>query len=289
MELLMRRDLVFLVRWLVVGGLLFPVISKAADFVFKLRGKIVKTLTLEDLKKITPPKDIEVLEMHENKQVVYKALDFSTVLKSVYGESWKKNDEMLFTCLDGYQPSIPIDKFVEFASALAFQRDGTQDFSLSVIQDKNKKIDVAPYYLVWDNLKNTRLRSGELNDWPYQLIGVDLIEFSVKFPGISPPVPTSPQVRRGFVAYRQRCLPCHQINGQGGNSGPELNYPVNVTEYFKGSTLRKYILNPKSVRANAQMPGFDPFVNDWDKTVTDILAYVKAMAKKKIPPKKVPE
>jgi mono/diheme cytochrome c family protein len=268
------------VRLVVLSVLAASWVVKADDLVFKLKGKGVKTLTFDQLEKISPPHDLPVYEIHEAKDVTYQVSDLRSVLTAVYGELWKNSDEILFTCLDGYQPSIPVAKIKEFTSALAFARKGAKEFSLIAVIDKNKKVDLGPYYLVWDNLKNKRLRSGEVHDWPYQVTTVDLIQFSDRFPKLSPPENSSPQVKRGFVAYRQNCFACHQINGEGGGKAPELNYPVNVTEYFKESVLRKYIVDPMSVRVNAQMPGFE----DEDHILNDIVAYLKAMSKKKIKP-----
>jgi hypothetical protein len=40
------------------------------------------------------------------------------------------------------------------------------------------------------------------------------------------------------------------MNHQGPSRvGPDLNLPLNPTEYFKESVLPRYIRNPKSIRA----------------------------------------
>ena len=64
--------------------------------------------------------------------------------------------------------------------------------------------------------------------------------------------------------------------------GPDMNLPMNPTEYFTESALRKLVRDPKSVRAwNAGvMPGFDAG-RLIDTELDNIIAYLKHMASKK--------
>jgi cytochrome c2 len=65
----------------------------------------------------------------------------------------------------------------------------------------------------------------------------------------------------------------------------ELNYPVNVTEYYREAFLEKWINKPTSIRHNAAMPEV-VFEEDKDRKVIikEIIAYLKAMTVKKIKP-----
>lgn len=65
--------------------------------------------------------------------------------------------------------------------------------------------------------------------------------------------PENSEVMRGFKAFHTNCLGCHAVNGDGGKSGPELNFPVNVTEYFNEKYLVPMMLNARSIRANSKM------------------------------------
>ena len=72
------------------------------------------------------------------------------------------------------------------------------------------------------------------------------------------------------------------MNGQGAaRIGPDLNLPMNPTEYFKDNILQKYIRDPKSVRTweASKMPGFDQAFSDQD--ISDIIEYLKLMAKER--------
>ena len=83
------------------------------------------------------------------------------------------------------------------------------------------------------------------------------------------------------MAFRQHCIKCHTLNGDGGSIGPELNYPVSVTEYWKSKWLRRFIVNPQSVRSNSKMIPFYRDVENRQEQVADIIEYLKVMARNK--------
>ena len=65
--------------------------------------------------------------------------------------------------------------------------------------------------------------------------------------------------------------------------GPDLNVPMNPTEYFTESALKRLVRDPKSVRdwSAGVMPGFD--AGHLSETELDhVIAYLKHMASKKI-------
>jgi mono/diheme cytochrome c family protein len=54
-------------------------------------------------------------------------------------------------------------------------------------------------------------------------------------------------------------LPCHTLNDAGSsNVGPDMNKPMNPTEYLTHEGLRALIRDPRSVRSwpGQTMPGF---------------------------------
>jgi len=63
--------------------------------------------------------------------------------------------------------------------------------------------------------------------------------------------------------------------------GPDLNLPLNPTEYLKESVLPRYIRNPKAIRSweGSKMPGFGPETFS-DEDIANIVAYLKEMALK---------
>lgn len=254
------------------------------DMTFKDHGKVVKILTIQELKQIAPPESVRVFDPNQGKEVEFQALPLKAILNKVYGELWKKSEELLFTCRDGYQPSLPLQRFQDFDSLLAFELKGSKAFTIHNVTESNRKTNLAPYYLIWNNLKSPDLQTGDGAFWPYQLVGIDLIQFVDHFPKLAPPESSSENVRSGFLHFRKYCLQCHALNGDGGHTGPELNYPVNVTEYYNEALLKKWIADPSSIRWKTPMPALKKNMKDQDQVIEQIVAYLKAMKSKKIQP-----
>jgi len=61
-------------------------------------------------------------------------------------------------------------------------------------------------------------------------------------------------IMQGFFLFKEKCIKCHAINQEGGEFGPELNYPKSVTEYWKIDQLKLFIKNPTDFRQNTKMP-----------------------------------
>lgn len=104
-----------------------------------------------------------------------------------------------------------------------------------------------------------------------------------QFPRSAPPLLSGNPAMEGFLAFRQHCIKCHTINGDGGNFGPELNYPVNVTEYWNEEWLARYIADPQSIRTNSKMIPFYRDVKNRQAVISSIILYLKAMKDNKIP------
>jgi len=250
------------------------------EFTFKDHGEITKKISVEELKTLAIPVEKSVYDPLEQTTTTYKALPLNTVLEKIYGGKLKQAEELLFTCSDGYKPSIPQDAFSVAHTFLAFERVGQKSFSLINKLEGGKKIDLAPFYLIWDTGKNPNKE-----EWAYMVVGLDLINFEEHFPQIAPAKGSSVQVKRGFLSFRKNCLSCHTINGEGGGKAPELNYPVNVTEYYKESWLKKWIAQPSDIRFNTTMPAVMVEKSKLDSTIDDLVAYLKAMEKNKRAPK----
>lgn len=269
----------------VVLGLLVGSAASADErtITFKAKGKTVRELTLTELRALVAPQTARVVETHEGDDREYEGFPFTKVLDVVYGTEWSRTEEVLFTCVDGYQPSIPVDRFQRYRAFLTFDRKGGP-FELVNRQQNNEHVKLGPFYLVWDNIAFPALKAEGSHGWPYQVIGVDLIHFADRFPNLAPPERAPAAVRRGFLTFREKCLMCHSINGQGGTKGVELNYPVNVTEYFDARWLRQWIADPRSIRYSTTMPALD-VPEGKERTIDDLVRYLRAMAKQKRAPR----
>lgn len=265
--------------------LLFASSVHAVDFTFKENGQIVQTLSVESLAALVPIVEKTVYDPLEQASITYKAVSLKAVIDKIYGEKHDHAEEMLFTCSDGFKPSIAQEQFDNASAYLAFERVGQKSFSLINTLEGNKRVELSPVYLIWDLPKN-----APKHEWAYMIVGLDRVSFAKTYPQIAPSTnggvaaDNTASVQRGFVAFRTHCLACHTINGEGGAKAPELNFPVNITEYYNETWLRKWIADPTSIRFSTTMPVLAVDPAEREAVITDIIAYLKSMARNKRQP-----
>jgi cytochrome c2 len=263
---------------------LSPNIVSSQELVFKKRDEVVKRLSLDQIEKIIAPKTVTVFEPLELENRQYRGFPVDKLFTAVYGNDWMEIEEVLFTCSDGYQPSIPSSQFREYSSYLVYASPDKKEFTLINKLQNNELVELGPFYLVWDNINNPELRAEGASGWPYQVVAIDLIDFSDRFPNTAPPKNSGDEVKNGFIAFRKYCMTCHSINGEGGTKSVELNYPVSVTEYMEEKWLYRWIDNPQGIRYNTTMPPLNPDTKDRNRLIKGIIAYLKAMKNNKIRP-----
>ena len=195
----------------------------------------------------------KVFEAHEKKDRVYRAIPARPVFDKIFGKDWENAQEVIFTSIDGYQPSVPVAKFLADDAYLAFAYDDGGPFTMVNTLQNNEKVPLGPLYLIWDNLHSKALLESGASDMPYQIKTIALSQ-QTPYPHTLPPSGSSAQVQRGFAHFRKYCISCHTINGEGGGKAPELNYPASVIEYIKPEYLKRWIEHPQSVRYNTAMP-----------------------------------
>jgi len=255
-------------------------VQSASDIEFKADGKTVKSLSVEDLRMIAPVVSLKVFEAHEKKDRIYRAIPVRPVFDKIFGKDWEKAQEVVFTSIDGYQPSIPVAKFLAHDAYLAFAYEDDGPFTMVNTLQNNEKVPLGPLYLIWDNLHSKALLESGASDMPYQIKTIAL-SLEAPYPNTLPPSGSSAQVQRGFAHFRKYCISCHTINGEGGGKAPELNYPASVTEYIKPEYLKRWIEHPQSIRYNTAMPALGQEIPDRDKVADEIIVYLKVMSLRK--------
>jgi hypothetical protein len=249
-----------------------------AKLALRLRGAPVSQLTSEDIARIGAER-VTVDDPHEHRVLELVGVPATRLFDASFGPSWRTLDDVVATCADGFRPSIPVRLFLDHEGYLTYERTDGHDFSVD--EPSGKHTMLGPYYLVW------RTTPGEAPPepaWPYQITGVEITDLATQVAPALPPPDASPLAREGFDRFRTYCLPCHTMNGAGGQVGPELNYPTSVTEYFAEPVLAAWISDPQRVRWNARMPAVLP-AEGRSHSVDAILAYLKAMAgAKRAPP-----
>ena len=254
---------------------------------FMDNSQIVKVLSLGYLEAIAPPLSLQVFEPHEGRKRVYRVLPARSVFDAVFGNKWKEAKEIVFLSSDGYRATVPVAKFAGHEAFLAFAHDDGRPFMMVNTLQNNELVQLGPLYLVWDNVNSEALLESGASDMPYQIRAVEL-KSGDSFPKMTPPQDASSQARRGFVHFRKYCASCHAINGEGGTKGPELKFPVSVTEYIQSGYLKRWIENPQSIRYNTTMPGLGKEIPRREQVIEELIAYLEAMSIAKHDPAGVP-
>jgi cytochrome c2 len=266
-----------------LGSLLafaFPVGAASNDHTtieFKQGDKVVKVLSLDAIRAITAGVSLKIFEPHENRERIYQVLPARPVLDHVFGKEWEQAREIVFTSIDGYQPSVPVEKFLAHPAYFAVASADDVPFTIKNVVRNNQVEQLGPLYLVWDNLNSKELLASGTSDLPYQIMRITL-RHDVPFPNILPPPHASEEVKRGYTHFRQHCIACHTINGEGGGKGPELNYPTSVVEYIKPEYLRRWIMSPQSIRYNTLMPGLPRGIPNAEQVTEELITYLKVMS-----------
>jgi mono/diheme cytochrome c family protein len=252
---------------------------------FLVEAQPVKSMSDEELKQRIEVRRLEVFEPYERAEVTFEALPLESVLDEAYGPSWRTREAILFRCRDGYEPTIPVRRVLVHRAFLAIDRAGDVGFTiLKEEEGTTKRIELGPFYVIWENMENARVRSEGDYGWPYQVVQIDLVSFRSRFREMAPPPEAAADVVAGFDAFVAHCSKCHTINGHGGAIGPELNYPANPTEYMNPEWLRKWIDDPTSMRRAPRMPPLNPELPDRARIIDEIVAYLEAMASHKVKP-----
>lgn len=268
---------------LAAGILVLPALLGAGaplELAFALHSAPVARLDLAALRRLAEARSIRVFEPYEGREVRFLALPFEAVLDAVYGPAWRDEEELLFTCRDGYQPTIPVGRLRVHRAWLAFDRVDAEGFTIQKLESgERKRVELGPFYLVWENREDEALRLDGDYGWPYQLVGVDLIRAGERFPRMAPPPGADPRVVAGFAEFRIHCSRCHALNGEGGSIGADLNQPRSPVEYRDREWLRRWIDDPSQILPSARMPRLNPALPDRERVIEEILGYLEAMSR----------
>jgi len=255
-------------------SLFFSVLVSAAAPQAELRLEApgrTHSLTLKELRAKLPLASLTVDDpVYKKQKKTYEGFWLKDVLK-LGGVGQAGGDELVFKCLDGYSPTVPWERLSEGQALLAFREKGRKGGWESFVQGKSR-MTPAPFYLVWNS-------SEKQFPWPYQLVGIEVVQFKQKYSRIFPEGQVGDSaVFRGFNVFRNQCMRCHSINLQGGELGPELNVPRSITEYWDETFLREFIRNPGNFRLRSKMPPF-PDLSDTD--LDHLLSYLRWMKDRK--------
>jgi len=185
-----------------------------------------------------------------------------------------KNTKIVFECIDGYKPEMPLELFLDAKPFLAFEDvDAPKGTKWEPIIKNGNEMNAAPFYIVYTSVseKDSRYK------WPYNLVKIYLEPLNKSSKELFPT--NNKALESGYTLFTNKCLTCHSINGIGGTMGPELNYPKSVTEYWKEKELVDYIVNPASFRNKVKMPTLG-ITKQQSQEIVDYLKYMSENKKK---------
>jgi mono/diheme cytochrome c family protein len=185
---------------------------------------------------------------------------------------------------DGFVAQLPSDLIGgRDGEAVPYLAIETEDEPWPQIPGKDKS--AGPFYIIWLGAHATSVPAA---DWPYQVVSLAVQEApTTRWPALAvdPRLPPLDPARAGQILFINKCFTCHTLNHAGtASAGPDLNLPMNPTEYLSEPGLRALIRDPRSVRVwpEQRMPGFAQ-ADLSDEELGMVVAYLRHMAGRKSP------
>jgi mono/diheme cytochrome c family protein len=228
--------------------------------------------------------EVEKVPAYEGKKMTFQAIPIYSLFKGV---EVSPDAILQYRCLDGFSAAISQERL--------FNSSSEKSVAYLAIEPEKKwpkmkahgvEVSPGPFYIVWSKPEVSQINQEE---WPYQVTGFE-VKKSLKesYPDIFPAASLKEDApeRKGFKVFTQVCFNCHTMNLQGGSQvGPDLNYPMSPTEYFKDGILQSFVRNPGSIRKflNEGMPAFSAEVVS-DLELENLVLYLKHMSGRKVKP-----
>jgi cytochrome c2 len=257
---------IFILLTLLLTG--SPLFAETASIQISLPGK-EKTFSLTQLKSKLKTITVTIDDPVYKKKKSYDGFLLIDLLNLAGFNEKSTHDELIFTAQDGYSPNASFHLLQQHRAVLTFREHGKQGYE-KIAQGKSM-ISPAPFYVVWEDSE----KLDKEVPWPYQLVKIEVVNFRQKYAKLFPTNAASDSVvMKGFLTFKNQCIRCHSINLQGGDLGPELNVPLNITEYWPKDTLKRFIHDASSFRYKSKMP---PFRHLQDHEINQILQYFEYM------------
>lgn len=269
---------------LFVGPIARVAAAEPATLRFLRDGTAPRTLDLAALTAHCAVQTVTLDDPYYGARKSFRACPLGAVLAFGFGQPVEalRGQTVVFRARDGY--AKPADGallgepggFVAFADADHLRGDdpGWQPIDRG-------RVDPGPFYVVWTGPGQDPHRYP----WPYQLAEIEIAPLERLYPHIAPSgaEPDSP-AQRGFAIFREQCIACHAVNGEGGTVGPDLNVPQSIVEYRPVEQVKAYIRNPATFRYTS-MPAHP---NLSDAQLDDLIAYFSTMKTRKHDPRQAP-
>jgi mono/diheme cytochrome c family protein len=239
------------------------VLAAGAQLGFSVAGKPIASFDLDELGARLKARDLSLFDPEYGKPKHYRAFPLGEVLRLGFGSDWASDvqADIAFQALDGYRAITPVAKVAADGGFLVFR-----DLDLGGWEPVGRmQASPGPYYVVWTGAEQTT-RQGY--PWPWQLAMIELVRFDESYPEVRPKgADPDSQAVRGFDLFKQRCVRCHSINGQGGAIGPDLNAPMGILTYRSAQMVKEFIRHPSLYRYTRMPDHTDLSDNDLDALI----------------------
>lgn len=259
--------------------------AAAQELAFLRDGAAVARVELEQLIAACAPSVVAVDDPYYGRAKRFHAMPLRCVFARGLGGQPAPGDNVFLRALDGYTRPAAGELLASESVWLAFAdadrsagSPGSADFEPAWEPIDRRQLEPAPFYLIWSG-------EGE-NDphrhpWPYQLAQIEIAPLAGLYPHVAPPgAAVGSAEAHGFAVFRNQCIACHAINGEGGSVGPDLNVPRSIVEYRPVEQIKAYIRNPRSFRYTT-MPAHESLS---DADLDALIAYFRAMSRAKHDP-----
>lgn len=214
--------------------------------------KYQQLIDRDDLEHISIAQD----PSYQNKAQTFRAIRLLNLFKQF---KLKANMVVQFNCTDGFSAPMDTSLLLNTSQDKALAYLAIENPKQKWAPLPNKKLSAGPFRIIWLNPEKSHIVQEQ---WPYMIHSFEIKgTLKASYPLIFPSkeLAKDHNINKGFKVFLNNCFVCHKLNGQGSASiGPDLNHPMNPTEYFKSDALKKLIRDPKSVRTwkSSKMPDF---------------------------------
>lgn len=243
--------------------------DRTLEFVLKEGDTLLfeKSLSLADMDQSAKGYQLSFTSPIYHEAMTYNGFDFVDVA-SYAGIDFSNVKEIKFHAIDGFIATW--SQGVTKSPLVIVTEEEGNELLFTDINEGKLVLNPGPFYIM-----TTEPKEYEKWPWPFQVIK---IEFNYKasqddyFPVDAKEGTT---VMSGYTIFNNQCISCHSVNLTGGEIGPELNIPQNITEYRDREYLVTFIKNPNSYRAKSSMMKFEHLSDVELSAIVDYLVYMK--------------
>jgi len=232
-----------------------------------LRHPQLETLTLRDI------------GAYRGQTRTFSAVAAATLLACV---ELPRDARVEFIASDGYTANLSATELLNTAPDRAIAYLAVEDPAAPWPGTGGSPESPGPFALIW---KDPHLSGIGREQWPYKFDQIVVKgQLASAYPALVPEAnaPEFERLQSGLTVFVENCMACHQLNRIGpGVLGPDLNYPLSPTQYFKEGILRQYIRDPQSVRAHPRS-AMGPFPASMISAahLDDLILYLNYMAER---------